>query len=58
MDANANFAWAHLIVPHLAPAGIVLANGYLSAGGAEGENRKSVVEADPVDCIVALPACL
>lgn len=61
VDANANFGRAHIIVRHRAPVGIagfVLANGSLSAGGAEGKVRKRIVEADLVDCIVALPACI
>jgi type I restriction enzyme M protein len=47
------------MIHHLAPggvAGIVLANGSLSSkSGGEGEIRKALVEADLVDCIVALP---
>ncbi len=56
---NANFAWVQHIIHHLAPtgyAGFVLANGSLSSQQAgEGEIRKNIVEADLVDCIVALP---
>jgi type I restriction enzyme M protein len=56
---NANFAWVQHIIHHLAPtgyAGFVLANGSLSSNQAgEGEIRKNIVEADLVDCIVALP---
>src|SRR5262249_20554424 len=44
---------------HLAPngtAGFVLANGSLSTKtGGEGEIRRKLVEADQVDCIVAMP---
>jgi type I restriction enzyme M protein len=56
---NANFAWVQHIIHHLAPtgyAGFVLANGSLSNNqSGEGEIRKNIVEADLVDCIVALP---
>jgi type I restriction enzyme M protein len=56
---NANFAWVQHIIHHLSPVGIagfVLANGSLSSNQAgEGEIRKNIIEADLVDCIVALP---
>jgi type I restriction enzyme M protein len=56
---NANFAWVQHIVHHLSPrgvAGFVLANGSLSSNtGGEGEIRRALVEADLVDCIVAMP---
>lgn len=56
---NANFAWVQHFIHHLAPggtAGFVLANGSLSSKtGGEGEIRRKLVEADLVDCIVALP---
>jgi type I restriction enzyme M protein len=59
---NANFAWVQHIVHHLAPAGvagIVLANGSMSSSqSGEGEIRKNLVEADLVDCMVALPGQL
>jgi type I restriction enzyme M protein len=59
---NANFAWVQHIVHHLAPAGVagfVLANGSMSSGqSGEGEIRKSLIEADVVDCMVALPGQL
>src|SRR6185312_13739715 len=59
---NANFAWVQHIVHHLAPtgmAGFVLANGSMSSNqSGEGEIRKSLVEADLVDCMVALPGQL
>ncbi len=58
-NGNANFAWIQHIVHHLAPtgrAGIVLANGSLSSqSGGEGDIRRRLVEADLVDCIVAMP---
>jgi len=59
---NANFAWVQHIVHHLAPAGVagfVLANGSMSSSqSGEGEIRKGLVEADLVDCMVALPGQL
>jgi len=59
---NANFAWVQNFIYHLAPngvAGFVLANGSLSSNqSGEGEIRKNMVEADVVDCIVALPGQL
>lgn len=59
---NANFAWVQHIVHHLAPfgtAGFVLANGSMSSNrSGEGEIRKNLVEANLVDCIVALPGQL
>ena len=40
-------------------AGIVLANGSMnSSSGGEGEIRKNMIEADIVDCMVALPSQL
>jgi type I restriction enzyme M protein len=58
-EGNANFAWVQHFLYHLAPngsAGFVLSNGSLSAkSGGEGEIRRKLVEADLVDCIVALP---
>ena len=61
-QGNANYAWVQHIVYHLAPngvAGFVLANGSLSSNtSGEGEIRKRMVEADLVDCIVALPGQL
>lgn len=59
---NANFAWMQHMVHHLAPAGmmgLVLANGSMASNtSGEGEIRKSLVEADLVDCMVALPGQL
>ncbi len=59
---NANFAWMQHIVHHLAPAGVagfVLANGSMSSNqSGEGEIRKNLIEADLVDCMVALPGQL
>jgi type I restriction enzyme M protein len=59
---NANFAWVQHIIHHLAPtgtAGIVLANGSMSSmQSGEGEIRRKLVEADLLDCMVALPGQL
>jgi type I restriction enzyme M protein len=59
---NANFAWVQHIVHHLAPtgmAGFVLSNGSMSSNqSGEGEIRKRLLEADLVDCMVALPGQL
>ena len=59
---TANFAWVQHFIYHLAPtglAGFVLANGSMSSNQAgEGEIRKSIIEADLVDCMVALPGQL
>jgi len=55
---NANYAWLQHIIYHLSPngvAGVVLANGSLSAGYSEGKIRKELIEQDLVECIVALP---
>jgi type I restriction enzyme M protein len=56
---NANFAWVQHMIFHLAPSGIagfVLANGSMSSNqSGEGEIRKAIVEADLVDCMIALP---
>ena len=59
---NANFAWVQHIVHHLVPAGVagfVLANGSMSSSqSGEGEIRKNLIEAELVDCMVALPGQL
>lgn len=59
---NANFAWVQHIVHHLAPggvAGFVLANGSMSSNqSGEGEIRTNLIEADLVDCMLALPGQL
>lgn len=61
-QGNANFAWLQHILHHLAPrgtAGVVLANGSMSSQqSGEGEIRKNLIEADHVDCMVALPGQL
>ncbi len=59
---NANYAWVQHFLYHLAPtgtAGFVLANGSMSSNqSGEGEIRKKIIEADLVDCMVALPGQL
>jgi type I restriction enzyme M protein len=59
---NANFAWVQHMIHHLSPTGIagfVLANGSMSSNqSGEGEIRKNILEADLVDCMVALPGQL
>ena len=59
---NANYAWIQHFIHHLSPtgvAGFVMANGSLSSNSSgEGEIRKTIVEADLVDCIVSLPGQL
>ena len=56
---NANFAWVQHMVHHLSPngtAGFVLANGFMTSNqSGEGEIRENLIEADLVDCVVALP---
>lgn len=59
---NANFAWVQHFLYHLAPTGIagfVLANGSMSTNtSGEGQIRQAIVDADLVDCMVALPGQL
>jgi type I restriction enzyme M protein len=59
---NANFAWVQHFIYHLAPtglAGFVLANGSMSSNqSGEGDIRTAIIEADLVDCMVALPGQL
>ncbi len=59
---NANYAWLQHFASKLAPhgvAGIVLANNSLSSQqSGEGDIRRRMVEADLVDCIVAMPGQL
>ncbi len=59
---NANFGWVQHFIHHLSPngtTGFVLANGSMSSQqSGEGEIRKNIVEADMVDCMVALPGGL
>jgi len=59
---NANFAWIQHFAFHLAPTGtggFVMANGSMSSNqSGEGVIRKNIIEADLVDCVVALPGQL
>lgn len=64
---NANYAWIQHFIHHLAPpngkgggiAAFVMANGSLSSTtGSEGAIRKKIIEADLVDCIIAMPSQL
>jgi len=59
---NANYAWIQHFIHHLAPTGIagfVMANGSMSTNtSGEGEIRKNIIEADLVDCMIALPGQL
>ncbi|MCY3880388.1 MAG: class I SAM-dependent DNA methyltransferase [Rhodobacteraceae bacterium] len=59
---NANYAWLQHILHHLAPngtAGVVLANGSMSAAtSGQDDIRRALVEADAVDCMIALPGQL
>jgi type I restriction enzyme M protein len=59
---NANYAWIQHFIHHLSPTGIagfVMANGSMSSNSSgEGEIRKKIIEADIVDCMVALPSQL
>ena len=59
---NANFAWIQHFIHHLSPAGIagfVLANGSMSSNqSGEGEIRRNIMEADLVECMIALPSQL
>jgi type I restriction enzyme M protein len=59
---NANYAWVQHFIHHLAPngfAGFVLSNGSMASNqSGEGEIRQSIVEADLMDCMVAMPGQL
>ncbi len=59
---NANFAWIQHFIHHLSPtgtAGFVMANGSMSSNtSGEGEIRKNIIEADIVDCMIAMPSQL
>ncbi len=59
---NANYAWIQHFIHHLSPtgvAGFVMANGSMSTNtSSEGEIRKNIIEADLVDCMIALPGQL
>ena len=59
---NANFAWLQHMLARLSVhgrAGIVLANGSMSSlQSGEGDIRRAMVQADVVECMVALPGQL
>ena len=59
---NGNFAWLSHMIHHLSPKGrmaCVLANGSMSSTtGGEDDIRQKMVEADLVECMVALPSKL
>ncbi len=61
-QGNANFAWMQHMLHHLAPTGsmgLLLANGSMSSNtNTEGDIRRALVEADVVECMVALPGQL
>ncbi|MEI7351269.1 N-6 DNA methylase, partial [Pectobacterium parmentieri] len=61
-QGNANFAWMQHMIHHLAPKGsmaLLLANGSMSSNtNNEGEIRRKLIEADLVECMVALPGQL
>lgn len=61
-SGNANFAWMQHMIYHLAPNGsmaLLLANGSMSSNtSGEGEIRRNIIEADLVECMVALPGQL
>ncbi|RIJ42659.1 class I SAM-dependent DNA methyltransferase [Pontibacter oryzae] len=61
-QGNANFAWLQHMIYHLAPhgsMGLLLSNGSMSSTtSGEGEIRESVLKADLVECMVALPGQL
>jgi type I restriction enzyme M protein len=61
-EGNANYAWIQHFIYHLAPhgeAGFLLANGSMASNtSGEGEIRRHLIEADVVDCMVAMPGQL
>jgi len=61
-QGNANFAWVQHMLHHLAPNGsmaLLLANGSMSSNSSgEGDIRRALIEADLVECMVALPGQL
>ena len=61
-QGNANFAWMQHMLHHLAPTGsmaLLLANGSMSSNtNNEGEIRKTLIEADLIEAMIALPGQL
>jgi len=59
---NANYAWIQHFIHHISPtgtAGFVMANGSMSTStSGEGEIRRKIIEADLVDCMIAMPGQL
>ena len=59
---NANYAWIQHFIHHLSHTGIagfVMANGSMSTStSGEGEIRRNIIEADLVDCVIAMPGQL
>jgi len=57
-DSSADWGWIQHMLASLKPSGrmgIVLDQGALFRGGAEGDIRRKVLEDDLVECVVALP---
>jgi type I restriction enzyme M protein len=58
-DTNANYAFMQHMLFHLddknGRMGLVLSNGSMNASGVEEEIRKKIVDADLLDCMIALP---
>ena len=56
---SAIYTWVQHMIHHLSPSGViglVLANASMSSNTrGEGDTRKNIVEADLIDCMVALP---
>ncbi|TVX99073.1 type I restriction-modification system subunit M [Cohnella terricola] len=61
-QSNANFAWIQHMLHHLNDNGsmaLLLANGSMSSNtNNEGEIRKALIDADRIECMVALPGQL
>ncbi len=59
---SSDYAWIQHFIHHLAPngfAGFVMSNGSMSSSqSGEGQMRQAILEADLVDCMVALPGQL
>jgi len=57
-NSSADWGWIQHMLASLKPTGrmgIVLDNGVLFRGGAEGQIRKKVVKSDLVECVITLP---
>ncbi len=57
-DSNADFAWLQHMIKSMNPAtgrvAVVMPQGVLFHGGKEGEIRRQIIEADLIECIIAL----